>query len=507
MTSTSLFEQKILNELCESNFQQLIKTQDGRSLDVLLCNKPQYLTSIVIDNHLRSLFNSDHKPYQAKVSFDIRPVHISSPSPKQKLDFGIFAYKKANWKEINEFILQHPFRPYCMSNVDLMVELWYKWLHEILKDLLSITTKHRSELAPWVSGNSSNLIKKLKTLQLKQQRQPTPSNKIKIECLQTELTLSLQNDQHLHEKALFKEGKFSDIQRYLKSLTKSNTNPSEIFFDQRTANTDIEKVILFNEYFQSVFTQNTYSTKIGEQNSTLLNQIHFTTDEIENALQLLDVNKAKGPDKIGNLLLKSLSKSLPKSLHLLFNLIANKARFPEKWKVSEIAPILKDGDKQDVSNYRPISLLSTVSKLLEKLIFEKLTPIVYPTLASAQHGFRPKRSTITNLIEYLHEIYSCLESENCSYLNIFYIDFEKAFDKVTHELLIQKLAALGIGGNCLNLLRSYLYKRKQTVRLNDTVSDELEVFSGVPQGSILGPLFFLVLSCPNRSVMLMTTKL
>ena len=243
-----------------------------------------------------------------------------------------------------------------------MVELWFKWLHEILKDLLSLTTKHRSQLAPSVGGNSSNLIKKLNTLQLKQQRQPTPSNKIKIECLQTELTLSLQNDQHLHEMTLFKEGKLSAIQRYLKSTTKSNTIPSEIFLDQRTANTDIEKVILFNEYFQSVFTQNTYYTKIGEQNSTLLNQIHCTTDEIENALQLLDVNKAKGPDKIGNLLLKSLSKSLPKSLHLLFNLIANKARFPEKWKVSEIASILKDGDKQDVSNYRPISLLSTVSK-------------------------------------------------------------------------------------------------------------------------------------------------
>ena len=349
-----------------------------------------------------------------------------------------------------------------------MVELWYKWLHEILKDLLLITTKHRSELAPWVSGNSSNLIRKLNTVQLKQQRQPTPSNKIKIECLQTELTLCFQNDLHLLEMTLFKEGKFSDIQRYLKS----NTIPTKKILDQRTANTDTEKVILFNEYFQSVFTQNNYCTKIGEQNSTLLNQIHFTTDEIENVLQLLDV-KAKGPDKIGNLLLKSLSKSLPKSLNLLFNLIANKARFPEKWKVSEIAPILKDGDKQDVSNYRPISLLSTVSKLLEKLIFEKLTPIVYPTLASVQHSFRPKRSTITNLIEYLHEIDSCLESENCSYLNIFYIDFEKAFDKVTHELLIQKLAALGIGGNCLNLLRSYLYKRKQTVRLNDTVSYEL----------------------------------
>ena len=166
-------------------------------------------------------------------------------------------------------------------------------------------------------------------------------------------------------------------------------------------------------------------------------------------------------------------------------MIANKAIFPTKWKISEIAPIFKDGDKQDVSNYRPISLLSAVSKLLEKLIFDNLAPIVYPTLTPDQHGFRPKRSTITNLIEYLHEIFSCLDSPNCNYLNTFYLDFQKAFDKVSHGILMEKLSTSGIGGNCFS-------NRKQTVRLNDTISRELEVFSGVPQGSILGPLLFLV---------------
>ena len=166
-------------------------------------------------------------------------------------------------------------------------------------------------------------------------------------------------------------------------------------------------------------------------------------------------------------------------------MIANKAIFPTKWKISEIAPVFKDGDKQDVSNYRPISLLSAVSKLLEKLIFDNLAPIVYPTLTPDQHGFRPKRSTITNLIEYLHEIFSCLDSPNCNYLNTFYLDFQKAFDKVSHGILMEKLSTSGIGGNCFS-------NRKQTVRLNDTISGELEVFSGVPQGSILGPLLFLV---------------
>ena len=154
---------------------------------------------------------------------------------------------------------------------------------------------------------------------------------------------------------------------------------------------------------------------------------------------------------IGNTLLKNLSKSLPKSLHLLFNLIANEAIFPTKWKISEIAPIFKDGDKQDVLNYRPISLLSAVSKLLEKLIFDELARIVYPTLTPDQHGLRPKRSTITNLIEYLHEIFSCLDSPNCNNLNTFYLDFQKAFDKVSHGILMENLSTFGIGGNCLSL--------------------------------------------------------
>ena len=373
-----------------------------------------------------------------------------------------------------------------------MLDHWYEWLYEILQDLLPITTKHMSELAPWVGSDSSNLIKKLHTLQLKNQRKPTQSNEGKIENLQTELTLTLQNDQHLHEKMLFENGKFSEIQRYLKSITMSRLIPSEIFLDQKIANTDAQKAELFNINFQSVFTRNANVGKAERQDNVLLNSINFTIVEIEDALNELHVNKANGPDMIGNTVLKNLSKSLSKSLHLLFNLIANKAIFPTKRKISEITPIFKDGDKQDVSNYRPISLLSVVSKLLVKLLFDKLAPIVYPTLTPDQQGFRPKPLTITSLIEYLHEILSCLDSPNCNYLNTFYLDFQKAFDKVSHGILMEKLSTSGIRGNCLSLIHSYLSNRKQTVRLIDTISGELEVFSGVPQGSILGLLLFLV---------------
>ena len=197
---------------------------------------------------------------------------------------------------------------------------------------------------------------------------------------------------------LFEHGKFSEIQRHLISITKSSTIPSEIFLDQ-IANTDAQKVELFSIFFQSVFTRNANVGKTERHDNVLLNSIHISIDEIEDALSKLNVNKATITTKI---------------LHLLFNMIANKALFPTKWKISKIAPIFKDGDKQDVSNYRPISLLSAVSKLLEKLIFEKMAPIVCPTLKPDQHGFKPKRSTITNLLEYLHQIFSCLDLTNCN---------------------------------------------------------------------------------------------
>ena len=357
---------------------------------------------------------------------------------------------------------------------------------------MPIITKLRSELAPWVSHGSSHLIKKLNTLQLKQQRKPTPTTKFKIELVQTNLALALQHDQQEHELRLFQDDKFTDIQRYFKSGTKSSSVPAEIFLNHRSATTDVAKANLFNDYFQSVFTQMPYRVKTDNKNVVIqLSHVYFTTEDIQSSLLQLYINKGKGPNRIGNALLKNLHKSLPKSLCLLFNFIACKAHFPTKWKVAEIVPISKDGDKQDASNYRPISLLSAVSKLLETLIFNKLIPVVYPTLNPAQHCFRPKRATTTNLIEYLHEIFSCLDS-NPSSLTTFYIDFRKAFDKISHDLLLDKLLALGIGGNCLSLLRSYLSIRKQTVRINSTTSKELDVFSGVPQGSILGPLIFLV---------------
>ena len=123
-----------------------------------------------------------------------------------------------------------------------------------------------------------------------------------------------------------------------------------------------------------------------------------------------------------------------------------------------------------VDNYRPISLLVAVSKDLEKLIFDRM----YPILSTALSGFRQSRSSITNLIEYLHEMFVNFDNSNCHFLSSFYLDFQKAFDKVNHNITIEKLSRAGITGPILDLIKSYLTGRTQTVRIGSSVSSQLQ---------------------------------
>ena len=166
--------------------------------------------------------------------------------------------------------------------------------------------------------------------------------------------------------------------------------------------------------------------------------------------------------------------------------------FPENMKISKVIPIFKSGDTESINNYRPISLLPTLSKVLERLVFNRLYKYISVNhlIVKEQFGFRPKHSTELALIPATELLNSFLENRLVSLA--IYIDLSKAFDALDHDILLHKLYVYGVRGHALQWFSSYLRNRKQLVSVNNSNSEFVTMHTGVPQGSIVGPLLFLV---------------
>jgi hypothetical protein len=180
-------------------------------------------------------------------------------------------------------------------------------------------------------------------------------------------------------------------------------------------------------------------------------------------------------------------------MHVLIYLVLNAGIFPDDMKLAKVTPIYKSGERTNCGNYRPISIISVVAKILEKTIYNQIFDFLKQNsiLVNQQSGFRPLHSTETTL---LHSANQCLINMDKGLINGFlFLDLKlKAFDTVDHKIIISKLELYGIRGTALHLFQSYLSERKQICKLQNTMSEVVNVTCGVPQGSNLGPLLFLL---------------
>ena len=205
----------------------------------------------------------------------------------------------------------------------------------------------------------------------------------------------------------------------------------------------------------------------------------------------MDSNKSPGISNFDARFLKLVAPVICKSLAYICNLSLHTSCFPNDWKLAKINPIHKDGDKYDVNNYRPISVLPVLSKIIERAVHDQLYHFLTKNgvLNPCQSGFRRNHSTATTLIDVSDYI---LNNMNKGLITgALFLDLKKAFDTVDYDILLQKLYNYGVTGNTLNWFKSYLSDRMQAVNINSTLSDFKNVNIGIPQGSILGPLLFI----------------
>jgi hypothetical protein len=473
--------------------------QYGVFLDLVFFNNPDMLQVSVSDCPLLSL--DRHHPAFV-LTCDVQYLKYSSMSKR----ISRFDFKKANAEAMIESLSHVDWlNLFAVNDIDMCVakfydlmnecfelhvpkfvaggsNIKYPWFDRELRNLDNQKTKAHKFMKEIVAqGNHpENLVTEAEN-RFRNLRQDFNSlHRIKYNQFVNNTESKIKSD----SRSFFK---FVDLKR------NSSGYPSQMFFKNQSAHGPQDIANLFASFFQSGYVQDdgdhiSSYTPDSDDHQQKVSLLQFTENAVHEAILDLNEQKGPGPDGITPSILKKLVSVMKVPLTLLFNLSLASGVFPAIWKESYIVPIFKNGDKRDISCYRGISILSTIPKMFEKMVCNKLTPIVSSKISSAQHGFMRGRSTVTNLMEFSNLVIN--EIEEGHQVDGVYTDFSKAFDGVNHGLLCFDLSKTQ-RGSMLSWSESYLTGRTQRVKMEDYLSESVYCHSGVPQGSHLGPLFFI----------------
>ena len=480
------------NLTCLINEPTRLTDKTATVLDQILTNSINFVQSTNVTPPVGS---TDHCTVGATLNFKI---------PKEKAYKRlIWNYKEANFDIFRETLKNTDFDECFVSgDVNEACTMWTeKFLQAAKETVPNKTVTVRPNDSPWYT----NELRKLK--------------KVMMQKFHKFKRSKLNSDWENYRKARneYQNGLDEAEQNYKKSLTDSlasnknskswwstvkwllgkggDTSYPYLDINDVQINDNQEKAQAFNEFFLS-------HSNIDESRATLPNDdqdlesnlvtILATEQDVQDLLKCIDVSKATGPDGISPKLLHEAGASIVPSLTRLINMSLSSGKVPDDWKIANVIPLFKKGDQHDRNNYRPVSLLSCVNKILERIVFKYLYNYLRDNLllSKDQSGFTPGDSTVNQLSYLYHCFAEALDQKKD--VHIVFCDIKKAFDRVWHKGIIYKLRKIGIGGTLLLWFIDYLNNRRQRVVIRGQESELGLIKAGVPQGSVLGPLLFLI---------------